>query len=388
VRRNVSAKHYRAPTAALYHWEPGNDRRVSTGDHVAANLHYSGEREPIQPAVLLGPSGPFPRTRLERDLERRWLHYAFLSRDHALCMIANSSLLGPPAGEDASLARHMTILLVHERGAGWHSSQFNANTSLPLWSAFRQPHPHGRRGRLALSATNGEAGVRLELRRSSHPCTSQCAPLGRTQHFRWQSESGVLADGEWRCGARAFPDVSAVGYHERVRGHWDWHDLGGWVFGFANDTRGPADAAPPAAVVFTLIQPRDPAGASGSVMLWRDGRLLRHFPRRDVSAAVCGEIDRDRVVTVPALARLFGVAPMEPVPRRLVISARMGRDWVVLEFEAETAARIVIPSETGLHPFSVHEVHGACSIDWLVSGARVAFESRGIVEFAGGAGVD
>jgi hypothetical protein len=66
----------------------------------------------------------------------------------------------------------------------------------------------------------------------------------------------------------------------------------------------------------------------------------------------------------------------------------MGRDHFVLDFEAETAARIVIPSETGIRPFSVHEVDGACSIAWLVSGERVAFESRGIVEFAGGAGVD
>jgi hypothetical protein len=323
-----------------------------------------------------------------RNLERRWLHYAFLSRDHERCLVANASVLGPPDGPDDRLVRRMTIVLSYLRGHGWRSSQFNALTSVPTWSSFRQPHPVGTRGGLALGATNGDAAARLELTRTSHPCTSQCARLGADQHFRWQSESGVLARGDWEFDGRWTRDVDAVGYHERVRGHWDWHGLGGWVFGFANDTRGDGSEPPPSALVFTLVQPVDAQYASASVMLWRHGRLRRHFPRRVVTAAICGELDRDRVVTVPPLAELFGVAPMEPVPSRLVISAAMGRDRVTLDFEAETAARIVLPSETTLAPFSVHEAYGPCEVQGQVSGESFRFETFGIVEFAGGARAD
>jgi hypothetical protein len=206
--------------------------------------------------------------------------------------------------------------------------------------------------------------------------------------LRWQSETGVIADGDWGMDDRVYRDVRAIGYHERVRGYWGWPELGGWVFGFANDlqTKG-LETAPSTAVVFTLIQPLGPSDATnGSVMVWRNGRLRRHFPRRNIRVAIRGRLDRDRVTQVPELANLFGVAPMEPVPRRLMITGRLGDDWVVLDFRSDVSARVVVPSETSVLPFSVHEVIGPCSVEGCVSGHRFEFEARGIVEFAGGAG--
>ncbi len=161
------------------------------------------------------------------------------------------------------------------------------------------------------------------------------------------------------------------------------------MFGFANDPVARGDQPPPAAVVFTLIQPLSPPGAAtSSVMVWRHGRLRRHFPRRAVSVAVRGELDRDRVSQVPALANLLGVPPMAAIPRRLLIAARMGADRVVCDFECETAARVVIPCETAIRPFSVHEVVGPCRVEGRLGGDSFAFETRGIVEFTGGAGGD
>jgi hypothetical protein len=79
---------------------------------------------------------------------------------------------------------------------------------------------------------------------------------------------------------------------------------------------------------------------------------------------------------------------MAPIPHRLVISGRQGQDWVVLDFRSATAARIVNPSETGIDPFSVHEVLGPCLIEGRLNGHPFSFESQGIVEFAGGARED
>jgi hypothetical protein len=324
---------------------------------------------------------------MARVLERRWLHYAFLSRDGRLGMVANVAGLGPSPEDPLGAPRRTSILLVHRAGAGWMASQFNAETSDPQWSAFRLPHPHRTPGRLELAATAGHAAVSFDLLRTSRPCTSQCASFARGQHLRWQSETGVIARGDWRAGGETYPGVEAVGYHERVRGYWGWPELGGWVFGFANDPGGTGDEAPETALVFTLIQPRAPAAAAtGSVMVWWRGRLARHFPRRRVSVAVRGELDRDAVVLVPALANLLGVPPMPTIPRRLVIAARMGFDHAVLDFTCEAAARVVIPNETGVDPFSVHEVIGPVAVEGKVGGRAFAFEARGIVEFAGGAG--
>ena len=339
------------------------------------------------PHAGLGPRGPFPRRALCDPIERRWLHYAFLSRDGELGMVANAAWLGPdrPGGEP----RFTTILLLHRRGRPWVASQFNAATSAPLWSAFRLPHPMHEPSRLVLRSSADEPSVELDLRRTSRCCTSQCAPFAGDHHLRWQSEAGVRARGDWRFDGVTLRDVDAVGYHERVRGRWGWPELGEWVFGFANDMGGAASDPPEYAAVFTFIRPVQPDdAATGSVMLWHRGRLRRHFPRRNVSFAVRGALQRDAVRQVPALSRLFGVPPMAPIPKRLVISARLGDDWTVLDFESEAAARVVIPSETSLRPFSVHEVVGPCLLHGSLSGRPFSIETRGIVEFAGGAGGD
>jgi hypothetical protein len=333
----------------------------------------------------LGPKGPFPDIEMNDVLERRWLHYAFFSCDGRYSMVANASRLGPPEDDPTRTVRAMTILLLHERGQPWVSSQFNATASQPLWSAFCQPHPHGVATPFCIGAICGAPAVELNLLRTSRPCTSQCAPFAGDHYLRWQSETGVRAAGKWRFGDQEI-EVQAVGYHERVRGRWGWPELDEWVFGFANDLRMEGPAPPAYAGVFTFIKPARPFDATtASFMLWRHGILRRHFPRRNVTFAVRGILDRDAVTSTPPLSDLFGVAPMAPIPKRLVISAQQADDWAVFDFESESAARVIIPSETSLAPFSVHEVVGECTLAGSLDGERFEMQTRGIVEFSGGA---
>ena len=277
----------------------------------------------------------------------------------------------------------MSILLVHD-ASGWHSTQFNADVIPGPWSAFRLPEPQRR---MRISGRRGNPAVDLTFVRTGRACTSQCAPFGTDQHLRWQSEPGILAVGDVTTD-QVHGGVRMIGYHERVRGRWGWPDLGGWVFGFANaDTVD--DKAPAYSVVFTLIQPLRPAGAAtGSVMLWRRGRLLRHFPRRRVDVAVQGMLPLDAVHVFPPLAATLGTPPAPEVPRGLAITASMGEDRLALVIDGQTAGRIVNPSELGLLPFSVHEVLGPCTVTGRVGGREIAFTAGAVVEFAGGANVD
>src|SRR4051794_13292888 len=240
-----------------------------------------GSRNERRMSGGLGPRGPFPDAPLGDELQRRWLHYAFRTDDGRLSMVANLSVLGSTSrpGHDP---QRMSILLLHEEGRGWRSTQFNAQVDGEPWSGFRLPDPGPR---LRIRGRSGRPAVDLDLVRTGHACTSQCAPFAQDQHLRWQSEPGIRATGRLVLDD-VDHEVALCGYHERVRGRWGWPELGGWVFGFANAT-GHGEGAPPYAVVFTLIQPREPPGAAtGSVMLWRAGRLLRHFPRRSLDVAV------------------------------------------------------------------------------------------------------
>jgi hypothetical protein len=348
----------------------------------------SGFRPPLDAAPRtgrLGPAGPFPSAAMTDEVERRWLHYAMLSRDGRHGLVANAAWLGPPEGDPMGPARYTTILLLHERGKPWISSQFNATISEPPWSAFRLPQGFGEAAPLHIASHAGEPAIELMLTRTSRPCSSQCAFFSGSHHLRWQSETGVQARGIWHLHGRE-ELIEAVGYHERVRGRWGWPQLDEWVFGFANDLEAEPGRPPRWAAVFTFIKPQGAAdGTTASLMLWRDGVMRRHFPRRRVSFAVRGMLDRDRVTMAPPLAGRFGEPPIAPVPQRLVISARMGEDWVVLDFEAEAAARVVIPSESSAAPFTVHEVVGPCLLEGGLGGERFALRTRGIVEFSGGA---
>ncbi|WP_234312068.1 hypothetical protein [Streptomyces griseus] len=342
----------------------------------------------------LGPAGPFPAGvpggLRGGPLERQWLHYAFLSRGGDLAVIANLSVLGADGADEPPHRRG--IVLVHDEGGGWEASQFNASQQDVPWSSFRLPRPRGAE-RFTVAAVAGSPALDVRLRGTGRACTSQCAPFGDGEFLRWQSEPGVLGSGVVTAHGRA-REVELTGYHERVRGRWSWPALGGWVFGFVNaahDAPGcavvDAEPAPPSAsVVFTLVQPRSPGdAANGSLMLWRDGRLVRHFPRRCLEVAVEGGLDRDSVVLVPPLAELLDAPVCAMVPGRLVLSARMGRDHLLVDFTSRAAARIANPCERGLRPFSVHETLGPCRVRGVVSGRPVAFDTRGIVEFAGGA---
>jgi hypothetical protein len=331
----------------------------------------------------LGPVGPFPDAPLGDHLERRWLHYAFRSPSGDVSVIANLSTLG--SSGPAAVGQSMSILLVHDREAGWHSSQFNASVTPRAWSSFGASKSPSR---MRISSPTHGPSVDLRLTRTGRPCTSQCAPFGLDQHLRWQSEPGIRATGVTAASGGDERPVRLVGYHERVRGRWGWPDLGGWVFGFVNDT--PAPSGPPAySVVFTLITPRDNAdAATGSVMLWRSGRLVRHFPRRRIDVAVSGSLSRDDVHVLPPLAATLGTAPTAEVPARLVIVAQTGDDRLCIDVDARTAGRIVNSSELGLAPFSVHEVLGPAVVTGHVGGRQLGFTAGAVVEFAGGAHAD
>src|SRR3569623_2187815 len=124
------------------------------------------------PRRCLGPAGPFPRAALTDTFDRRWLHYAFLSRNGRQARVANAAWLGPAEEDDPPKERFTTILLLHERGRPWSASQFNAEIGDSPWSAFGLPHPYYTPRPLDIGASAGHPRVALGLFRTSRPCTS------------------------------------------------------------------------------------------------------------------------------------------------------------------------------------------------------------------------
>jgi hypothetical protein len=336
--------------------------------------------------LLTAPAGPFPRAPLSDVLERRWLHYAFITVDEQQALIANLATLGAHDGGEPITTN---LLLAYHCKHGWTCSQWHAYLPREPWTSYRNPPPptcFPRTPDFELQSLAGTPSVSLHLTSTSTPAPAGVSRFHRTHWKRWQAQPGVRAAGRWDDGMVPARETTAVGYHERVHGRWGWPQMGGWVFGFCNQLGSHADGPPDWAVVFALLQPMDEThDHTAMVMVWRRGRMVLFVPRRALRVTVAGQLARDRVMTTPSLAPLLGTFATAPIPAALCIDGYQGIDWVQLGFRCRDAARLVVPSETSLQPFSVHEVIGDMEVRLRMKGSTQSFASPGIVEFAGGA---
>ena len=331
-------------------------------------------------------SGPFTRLPLSDVLERRWLHYAFITVDERQALIANLATLG---GENGDEPTRTTVLLAYHCDHGWTCSQWHASLRREPWTSYRFPPPSTRLPRepdFEMQSLTGTPSVSLHLTSTTTPAPAGVSHFHGTNWKRWQAQPGVLAKGRWADGMAPPRQTVAVGYHERVHGRWGWPEMGGWVFGFCNKLADRAEGPPEWAVVFALLQPRDQRhDHTAMVMLWRRGRMVLFVPRRTLRVSVAGQLLRDRVLMTPALAPLLGTFPTAPIPAALSIDGYQGRDSIQIRYRCRDAARLVVPSETSLQPFSVHEVIGDMEVRVKLKDSNVVFTGPGIVEFAGGA---
>jgi hypothetical protein len=336
-------------------------------------------------SFLTGPAGPFPRVPLSDVLERRWLHYAFITSDQQQALVANLATLG---GDGCAPIR-TDLLLVYHREHGWRCSQWHAHLPSEPWTSYKNdvlPSEAPNEPNFQMRSLSGIPAVALNLTSTSTPAPAGVSHFHVTNWKRWQAQPGVLAIGSWNDGMSPAREVVAVGYHERVHGRWAWPEMGGWVFGFCNQLSDRVDGPPSWAVVFALLQPMDEAREhTAMVMVWRRGRMVFFVPRRCLRVSVAGQLARDRVTITPGLAPLIGTFSTAPVPAALCIDGYQGSDWVQLRYRCRSAARLVVPSETSLAPFSVHEVIGDMEVYLKMNGSTVSFATPGIVEFAGGA---
>jgi hypothetical protein len=330
--------------------------------------------------------GPFTSLPFSHVLERRWLHYAFITVDEQQALIANLAMLGAENGDEPT---RTSILLVYHRDHGWRCSQWHAHLPRAPWTSYQSPPPlttWPREPDFELQSLTGKPAVSLHLASTTTPAPAGISRFHGTNWKRWQAQPGVLATGHWDDGMIPARQVTAVGYHERVHGRWAWPEMGGWVFGFCNQLAEDPQGAPNWAIVFALLQPRDERFEhTAMVMLWRRGRIVLWVPRRTLRVSIAGQLPRDYVFTAPSLARLLATSPTVFIPAALCIDGYQGSDSVSIRYRCTSAARLVVPSETSFQPFSVHEVMGEMEVGIKTGGSRVVFTSPGIVEFAGGA---
>jgi hypothetical protein len=237
----------------------------------------------------MATTGPFTSLPLSDVLERRWLHYAFITVDERQALIANLATLGAADGAEPI---RTSVLLAYHREHGWKCSQWHAHLPRDPWTSYQSTPPSTawpREPDFEMQSLAGTPSVSLHLTSTTTPAPAGVSRFHGANWKRWQAQPGVIATGVWDDGMTPAREVVALGYHERVHGRWAWPEMGGWVFGFCNQLGESTGSPPNWALVFALLQPRDEAfDHTAMVMLWRCGRMVLFVPRRAMRVTVAG----------------------------------------------------------------------------------------------------
>jgi hypothetical protein len=219
-----------------------------------------------------------------------------------------------------------------------------------------------------------ELRASLTLRAATHASTTQGVKLGGGQ-LGWSVIPRLVARGTIQHAGQVHRIDDAPAYRDRNWGCFSFGELS-WDWLYALPERSDA----PWAVVVSRVTDRTRSAVwQQALLLWEGRDLLATFRDRDVS--LCGANARtDAVTTVPAALSLCRPGHATDVPRSLEVEARSSRGELRLRFEAEAAARIVVPNEARLGVTPIHESLGRCTVSGIVEGEHVEFTGHGFLE--------
>ena len=180
---------------------------------------------------------------------------------------------------------------------------------------------------------------------------------------------------------RRYDLAGAAGYHDHNWGYWTWGRDLGWDWGYAIEA--PAEAAS-RTVVFGQVTDasRDMARSDLVMVVWEGARCTSVFLDDAVRLTTDGEMPPASVPRVPGVLALVE-GKRRAVPRRVVVRADDGEDWLELALEASAGLQFLVPHGGGPGLTTVSELVGRYSVKGVLDGHPVDFARSGFAERAG-----
>ena len=224
-----------------------------------------------------------------------------------------------------------------------------------------------------------DVAFELELRPISFPSLASNVALGPGEEpINWAVVPALRADG-WVTVDGSRRELRGVpAYHDHNWGYFSHRNFA-WQWGHATS----GDRSNPVSFVFTrLLNGAQTEVRMQALLLWYAGRQLRVFRDDDVTVSAEGFLRKD-VFTVPKAARLLAGPAATDIPLRLRFEAAGGGDSLTGHFDAEDAARIVVPNEHDLGTTLIHEVVGRLELRGNVRGVPFELSTHAVFECLG-----
>lgn len=192
---------------------------------------------------------------------------------------------------------------------------------------------------------------------------------------RSEVEGWVEVDG------RRYELAGAAGYHDHNWGYWTWGRDLGWDWGYAIEA---ADGEAARTVVFGQVTDASRATARSDMVMvvWDGPRCTSVFLDDAVRLTTDGEMAPAAVPRVPGVLALVE-GRRRAVPRRVVVRADDGDDWLELALEASAGLQFLVPHGGGPGLTTVSELVGRYTVKGVLDGDPIDFARSGFAELAG-----
>jgi hypothetical protein len=324
-----------------------------------------------------------PSRLLGRADHKEWQH--FLVHTEAVHLLVNFNLIDDRWAADPRKAE-VARLIVLARGEAWDGDVERFDAADVEVEPGRVDARFGRntlrfdRGRylLSIALRDRPIAAELELVPTTLPSLSENQPLARDRSLSWLFVPRLVARGTITVGGRSIHVEAAPAYHDHNWGHFLWGDDFSWEWGSAL----PWDPGCLYSVVHVRMADRGRSAARyQGLFLWRGREPLRVFRDEEIRVEHEGSLETPRPLRVPRVMAMLAPGTASDVPRRMEVVARGRGDEIHLRFEAEDAARVVMPSEHAAEGVTViNEVSGHVTLTGRARGADVAMEGPGVFE--------
>lgn len=341
--------------------------------------HFRGALDPSAPAV----AAPW---------FKEWVHFCVFGP--GVDLLVNLSLMGPGAAERADrrdarredgpelpgrarpgALKSRSTVLARTAGGAWTGSVEDIPDAGLVFSPgrvdalFGETALRSRAGafELHLRPRDIPVSARLRLEPGTMPLVRPRTEIGEAR-VSWLAIPRLRAFGTVTVDGKTTVLRGVPAYHDHNWGSWRWGRDFFWQWACGLPAR---DDDPWTFVFYRLFDRARTIDHALAMLVWRGPELYRVFHAGDIAVEQEGFLRSERVTKVPAVMALLVPRLTTDVPRRLVATARAGRDEVRFEIESRDLAQVLVPNESDLETTIINEVAGEFRARGTIRGVDV-----------------
>jgi hypothetical protein len=221
--------------------------------------------------------------------------------------------------------------------------------------------------------------VDLEFVPVSAPARANNHPLSAHERLSWLFVPRLVARGTVRVAGEEITIDEASAYHDHNWGHFRWGNDFSWRF---LQLCGDAPADEWSAVMWHVMDGSRNHTRSCGLYLRRGWSEEYVFRGREVAVECRGLLRPPSLLRVPPVMALVASGGTCDVPSVLRLEARGGDGQVELDFQSESAAQLLVPSEVSpVGAVTLNEISGRCRLTGSAGPHTISLEGPGVLEY-------